>query len=221
MGKLSDEHVDEILRLSATGARVVDIRDQLAEGIRTGSGLQLAPVKVDEGSVRHHLRSKADRVNAWRVEMYGSAMQDPIAWAGWRMREYRKLYELALSATVLNAKTGKQVPRPDVRTAASILRDVATELATMTPKETTQHLHLHGKGAPELAATLAEKLSEYARAGALPEAIQVLRGSAPGLDLAPIEATVVEPAQEQPAAPAADAEQTPEPPRAPQGSEGR
>jgi hypothetical protein len=202
MPKLTDEHVEQVCRLAAIGEGPAKIARILAEGVKTEHG-SLPAVQVDEGTIRYRIRTNADRINAWRVEMYGSAMQDPIAWVGWRLKEYRKLYELALAATVFDANKKRQIPRPDVRTAASILRDVATELSTIAPKDggpSHQHLHLHGKDAPQLAAGLAAKLSEYARAGVLPEAIEVLRGGAPGLELDPIETTAQDAPEEATAA---------------------
>jgi len=78
----------------------------------------------------------------------------------------------------------------------------------------TAHVSVAGKDAHELAAGLAEKLSEYARAGVLPEAINVLRGGAPGLDAVAIEATLADvPPKEGTTSTTPTSTPTPAPPR--------
>ena len=80
----------------------------------------------------------------------------------------------------------------------------------------TAHVSVAGKDAHELAAGLAEKLSEYARAGVLPEAINVLRGGAPGLDAVAIEATLADVPKEGTTSTTPTSTPTPGPP--PRGS---
>jgi len=74
-----------------------------------------------------------------------------------------------------DARTGRG-RRAYLTLAAKLLTDAGVEVTGLTPKEGTQHkhVHLHGEGVPALTATLASRLAELGRAGMMETAVEIM-----------------------------------------------
>jgi len=172
--KLTEDQVDEVLRHRALGLHCTEIAKLLEQGIKTSDGLTLAPVVVDVSTLRFHCRHKAARVHEHRREAFGDLESEAMAWPGWRLREFRRLYDQSVAAANDSKKESER--RQCLALASKILEQAGTEISRLVPKEGPRHLHVHGNGdgAPALTSALASKLTELARAGMLEEAAGLL-----------------------------------------------
>jgi len=172
--KLTDVHIDEVLRHRALGLHCTEIAKLLEHGIKTGDGLTLAPVVIDVSTLRFHCRHKAGRIHEHRREAFGNLEAEAMAWPGWRLREFRRLYDQSVEAAETSEKDSER--RQCLALASRILEQAGTEISRLVPKEGPRHLHVHGNGdgAPALTEALASKLTELARAGMLEEAAGLL-----------------------------------------------
>ncbi len=140
----------------------------------------MAPITVDQSSVREHLARRKDEVASWRRRLWSSLESSVMSWPGYRVREQSRLYQVALDG--VEGSTGSE-RRHWTALAASIIQQVGAEIARYAPREVAHsHLHLHGgDDAPmsQLTAQLGSKLSELANAGLLDEAATLLTGGTP------------------------------------------
>ena len=175
MKKLTKQHMVEVLKQAALGKHATEIARMLEAGIDTGEGSTLIPIEsIDESTVRKHVSKRDAEVQEYRVAIYGDLAKEPLAYPAYRLRERRKLYDQCVSGAE-DARTGRG-RRAYLTLAAKLLTDAGVEVTGLTPKEGTQHkhVHLHGEGVPALTATLASRLAELGRAGMMETAVEIM-----------------------------------------------
>lgn len=175
--KLTDQHLEEVLKQAALGKKPTEICGLLAEGIETSEGSTLVPIEsIDESTIRKHIARRPEAVQEYRQVIYGDLSREPLAYPAYRLRERGKLYEQCQSGAE-SARTGRG-KRAYLTLAARLLTDAGNEVSALAPREGPQHkhVHLHNEGTSELTATLASRLAELGRAGMLDTAAEVLGG---------------------------------------------
>ena len=173
--KLTEQHLEEILKQAAIGKKPIDLRGLLEAGIETSEGSTLVPIEsIDESTIRKHIARRPDAILEYRQVIYGDLSREPLAYPAYRLRERGKLYEQCVAGADA-ARTGRG-KRSYLTIAAKILTDAGNEVSALAPREGPQHkhVHLHSEGTSELTATLASRLAELGRAGMLDTAAEVL-----------------------------------------------
>ena len=173
--KLTKQHLEEVLKQSALGKKPTEICRLLEGGIDTGDGATLMPIQsIDESTIRKHIARRPEEIQEYRVSIYGDLAKEPLAYPAFRLRERRKLYDrCVLGADEARTGRGKLAY---LTIAAKLLTDAGIEVTSLTPREGTQHKHVHlqGEGVPALTASLASRLAELGRAGMMDTAVEIM-----------------------------------------------
>ena len=105
--KLTDQHLEEVLKQAALGKKPTEICGLLAEGIETSEGSTLVPIEsIDESTIRKHIARRPEAVQEYRQVIYGDLSREPLAYPAYRLRERGKLYEQCQSGAE-SARTGR------------------------------------------------------------------------------------------------------------------
>ena len=172
--KLTPLHLEEILRLAATGLGYVEIQRKLEAGTETLEGEQLSCVNISRQAITKHVQNRPEEVDAWRYELFGKVKDKVMAWPAYRLDEQDKLYKRCLE---LAESTDGLERQRYMSLAAKLLADAREEASKMAPREGTKHLHLHehgGNGDGELAEALSARLAELSDAGMMDDAVSLL-----------------------------------------------
>jgi hypothetical protein len=147
------------------GRTLAEIVRMLAAGIETGSGRTLDSRVVSYPSVRARLARDPERVQSWRLKLYGEVDSRLSVQPGWRLDQLEKLLGSALAAAA-HAK-GSQA-RGWSSEARQLLGEIRKELDFLglatSQAVAHQHLHLHGER-PQVIASLARGLAGVLAAG--------------------------------------------------------
>ena len=174
--KLSDQHYDAITRQSALGVGATDITRMLADGIETSEGNTLLPVVIkNESTIRRHVERRQEQVDKWRQKIFGDLQAEPLAWPGFRLRELRRIYDMAMGAAQ-NYEPGTEQQKY-LGIAKGVLETASREPASLAPREGTKHVHLHGgneEAINDLRVSLARNLSAMMDADVLEETVEAL-----------------------------------------------
>lgn len=173
-GKLVGEYHDAICRQAAMGTSYAQITRMLGEGLETGSGSVLASRHVTAAAVKQRVNRDKERVQSWRLKLYGEVDSRLSVQPGWRLDQLEKLLRQALLA---RAHAKGQQARGWSSEARMILGEIRKELDFLglatSQAVAHQHLHLHGER-PQMIAGLARGLAGALAAGGGDRVVKLL-----------------------------------------------